>query len=67
MKISKMLKNRGISSFRRRHDSEGWEPLAESVLAIQGQEGKQKKTRRNVKKPSEVLHSSRFRCSHDYV
>ena len=67
MKISKMLKNRGISSFRRKQDSEGWEPLTESVHSINGQEDKQKKTRRKVKEPSEGFHSSRFRCSHDYV
>jgi len=67
MKISKMLKNRGLSPFRRNQDLEGWELLTESVQSINGQEDKQKKTRRKVKEPSEGFHSSRFRCLHDYV
>ena len=66
MKISKMLKNRGISPFRKRNDSEGWEPLTESVQSINGQETKQKTVKRKVKEPSEGFHSSRFRCSHNY-
>lgn len=67
MKFSKMLKNRGISPFRRTHDSDGWEPLTGSVQSIYGQEAKQKTIRRKVKEPSEGFHSSRFRCSHNYV
>ena len=69
MKISKMLKNSGLTSFRRRHDSEGWEELTESIMTLSGHEDelKPKTRRRKVKEPSEGFHSSRFRCSHNYI
>jgi len=65
MKFSKILKNSGISSIRRRYDSDGWEELTESVQTLN--EDKIKTRRPKVKEPSEGFHSSRFRCSHDYI